>query len=110
MTPSEEARTLRRRHDALRDDLDRVDGPNEPFGPTILVQTQTVATYPVGAQRAYAVRRVIESGAETEGAVVSLTVTGPVFFALGIGTAIPTVGAYLLATIASGRYVFQVDS
>ena len=110
MTPSEEARALRRRHDALRDDLDRVDGPNEPFGPTILVQTQTVATYPTVAQRAYAVKRVIESGAETEGAAVVLTTTGGVFYALGVGTAIPTAGSLLLATLASGRYVFQVDS
>jgi len=107
MTPDDEARILRRRQDAIRADIDRAVDPDQPFGPTILVQIQTTGT---AAAQAYPVVKVVPGGTEAEGATPTLAASGPTFFALGVGSAIPAAGSYVLATLTAGRYVFQVDS
>jgi hypothetical protein len=106
MNANDEARTLRRRLAALEP---REAADCLAANPTRLVKTVAVSLYPTAAAAAYAVQRLTPSGQEAEGAGVTLTPVGPVFYALGTGTAVPPVGTTLLVTAADGRWTFRYD-
>jgi hypothetical protein len=57
----------------------------------------------------FAVQWATAAGAEVEGGAVSLSASGPVFFALNLGTAAPPSGTYLVAALVGARWVFRYD-
>lgn len=98
---------LRRRHDDLLEEVERVypDRANAP--PTRLLKTVTITTYPTTAQAWYGVVFVTPSGTESEGGALSLTADTHPFLAGNLGASIPASGTYVLGTLVDGRWVFR---
>lgn len=112
MMSSDDTAQLRRRLDALVDDLERDPASGCACAPARVVQTYTESSYPAAASRVYAVRVVEISSAETEGATPTLTVTSGGFYAANIGSAIPPSGTNVLATQVGGvggLWIFRYD-
>ena len=105
----DEAKRLRDREAALRDDLSRRDRPPSLGSPSLVVQTRTLNTYPTAAQRFYACVAQTVLGAEVEGGPGNFTPGPASFYALNLGSSIPPVGTYVLATFVESRWVFRYD-
>jgi hypothetical protein len=109
MSQSDEARTLRRRHDALAPEAERIDAEFPQGTPALLLKTVTVGTYPTSASSYFACNRVTPGGTESEGAAPSLTVRTGTLYALNLGSTVPASGTYVVASLLEGRWVFRHD-
>ena len=105
----DEAKRLRERDGALRDDLTRRDRVPSFGSPSLVVQTRAVAAYPTAPQRFFACVAQTVLGAEVEGGPASFTPGLATFYALNLGTSIPPVGTYVLATFVESRWIFRYD-
>ena len=80
------------------------------FGPTLLVKTTSVITYPTVARAYYAVHPQELLGLEAEGSGGTILAASSLFYALNIGSTVPAIGTTVLAHFAGSRWVFQWDS
>jgi hypothetical protein len=104
-----DAAVLRLRQSALNDTVNASQNAQNPGSVSLLVQTTTITTYPTVANAFYACVAVTPTGTEDEGVFPTLTNQGGTFLALGIGTAVPAHGTYLLITHIGGVWVFRYD-
>jgi hypothetical protein len=102
--------TLRRRLEPLERQIKNRNPDNFPGAHASVLQTTTVGTYPTAAASAFGVKRVKVTAALSEGAPVTLAAEGFVFYALNLGSAVPPSGTFVLATQASGKWVFRYDA
>lgn len=105
----DEARRLRDREATFLDDLSRRDRVPSFGSPSLIVQTRTLRMYPTAAQRFYACVAQTVLGTEVEGGLGNFTPGPATFFALNLGSSIPPVGTYVLATFVESRWVFRYD-
>ena len=77
---------------------------------TILAKTVTVSSYPTAAASFFGCQPVSVLGAEAEGGPGSLTVITQTFYALNLGSTVPSSGTYVLCTFTGNRWVFRYDS
>lgn len=104
----DEARTLRSRDLARRDDLDRLGAADAtPSGPALLRTTSYGGTYPTAAKRVYGVQCVRLSATPTVGATPTFTAYGPVFLAVHTGTTAPPSGTVVSGVAVGGRWSFD---
>ncbi len=108
-----DARVLRDRQGAARDDLDSSLGGGEPYGSAAeVVQTTTISTYPTIAGAFYACVPCDIDGAEVEGGAATYVprAGAPPIYCLNLGTSIPPVGTTLLVHgVGGGRWTFRYD-
>ena len=109
MTPTDELRTIRRRHAEL---VGTVMAPlaYASGAPAMLALTTTIQTYPTDAQAYFACRPLILLGNEIEGGPGNVTPGSDTFFALNIGSSIPPSGTQVLVTFVGNRWVFRYDA
>ena len=105
----DEAKRLRDRDDSLQDGLSRRNRTPSFGSPSLVVQTKAIETYPAAAQRFYACVAQTVLGVESEGGSGSFSPGPASFFALNLGTSIPPVGTYVVATFVESRWVFRYD-
>ena len=105
----DEAKRLRGRDEVFADGLSRRDRTPSFGSPSLVVQTRTLQTYPTSPQQFYACVGQTVLGVEVEGGPGSFTPGPASFFALNLGTSIPPVGTYVLATFVESRWVFRYD-
>lgn len=109
MSAVDEAKRLRIR-EAHRADLikrrhtDALDG-----APCVLAQTTVERSYPANASSFFACLAQNVLGAEVEGGSAIVQSQGTLFHALNLGSALPPVGTYILATFVADRWVFRYD-
>jgi hypothetical protein len=99
---------LRRRHDALVEDLDKL--LTNPVSGTDCrtARTVTVTTYPTTAKAAYGIQITDTVCAETEGAAPTITLQSGTEYALNLGGTIPPVGTdILIERSPNGYWVFS---
>lgn len=109
MRYGDEARQVRRRHEDLTGDLDRIGDDAGPGTAALVVRTVTLSSYPAVAGSTFAVQAVEVTGTESEGTTPTLTLRSGVFYCVILGTAVPPAGTNLLATQAGGRWVARWD-
>lgn len=106
----DEARTLRRRHDDLLDDVDTAVAHAGAHGAALLVKTTTKTSYPTVAGVFYYVQYQTASGTETEGGAGTLTAdSAGLFYALNLGSAIPPAGTAVIAVFSDSLWTFRYD-
>jgi hypothetical protein len=105
----DDAKRLRIRDATLADVLNGT-GRDPSFGmPCLVAQTKTLSSYPVSAQRFFACSPLTVLGLEVEGGEGTITPGTSTLFALNLGSAVPPVGANILATFIENRWVFRYD-
>ena len=106
MNLASEAAQIRRRHDDLASDSDRL--PPDPAGApeSRLCKTVSLGSYPTSPQRVYALVPVSPAGNETENATPTLTSGSDTLFGLNVGGSVPPINTYVVATRLD-RWVFQ---
>ena len=109
MTPGDDARQLRRRHDVLVNELDRADPIPDEGSTTIVVKLVTQVTFPTAAGSYFACQRVVISGTEAEGSPVTLTTISNIFYVGNIGSTVPSANTYHLATANGARWLMEFN-
>lgn len=105
------ARALRDRQEAAFAAADRLASFGEEGSAAILVQTRAEASYPTVAGAFYACSPVSIDGPETEGAAATFQADlSRRIFVYNLGTAIPPVGAKLVAHSCGGRWLVRFDA
>lgn len=104
-----EERTIRERHADLADTVDQLARDDGGSAGAMLVQTQTVGTYPTTAGSYYAVKSVDPGGAETEGGSGTFTAGTDTFYALNSGSSVPPSGTKVIVQPIGGRWVFSYN-
>lgn len=108
-TEQDEAMRLRIRDTSVIDGLSRMgQGPSLGM-PCLVASTKKISTYPTSAQSFYACSSLTVLGLEFEGGAGSLTSGNSTFFALNLGSAVPPLGANIVATFVDNRWVFRYD-
>jgi len=108
-TQEDDAKRLRIRDVALVDGFSQT-GRDPSLGmPCVVAQTKKVSKYPTSAQQFYACSSVTILGLEVEGGAGTTTSGTSTFFALNLGTAVPPLGANVVATFVDSRWVFRYD-
>jgi hypothetical protein len=102
-------RELRARVDELESALERIEAGDLACGAAKVVRTVSLGSYPTGSgvNRVFAVRDVVVSGTETEGATATSTVDTRTFYAVNVGTGIPPVGTDLIAVQVPHVWAFR---
>ncbi|WP_435011227.1 hypothetical protein P12x_002528 [Tundrisphaera lichenicola] len=108
-TQPDESTRLRIRDAAMVAGAGRLDRPPSFGAPCLLAQTKKIATYPTAAGSFFACSPLTLMGLEVEGGPGSISVGPSTFFALNLGSAVPPVGANVLATFVDSRWVFRFD-
>lgn len=109
MTPDNEARTLRRRMQAVETSMSNVSDGTRVDGASFVGITTTIDTYPTVAQSYFGVFPVRLRGEIHEGTAPDIdTGTNPVLV-LNMGTGIPPEGTYVICFNSGGRYTMRED-
>jgi hypothetical protein len=105
------SRIIRLREDDLFAELDALDDDRDSSYPAEVVQTLEQETYPTTPGAFYACNPVTVTGDVAEGTVPDLTADVSVtLYAFNLGSTVPPVGSYALASACGGRLVFRWDS
>ena len=108
-TQQDEAKRLRIRDVNLVDGVSQL-GRDPSLGmPCLVGSTKKLTSYPTSAQSYYACSPLTVLGLEVEGGAGTLTLGTSTFFALNLGSAVPPIGANLVATFVDHRWVFRYD-
>jgi len=108
-TQQDDSKRLRIRDDALVNGLSQL-GRDPSLGmPCLLVSTKMIKSYPTSSQSFYACSPLTVLGREVEGGAGTLTPGTSTLFALNLGSAIPPIGANVVATFVDNRWVFRYD-
>ena len=106
MIPAAESAQLRRRHDDLLVQVDRVPDQVSPGNTTVVGITTTITTYPTTTMMYVGVIPITPCcGTEAEGAAPTLTTGTGTFLAACLLATLPAVGSYVLCTLIDGRWV-----
>ncbi len=105
----DEAKRLRIRDVALVDGFSQTGRDPSLGKPCVVAQTKKLSTYPAYAQQFYACSPLTILGPEVEGGAGTTTLGTSTFFALNLGSAVPPVGANVVATRVDSRWVFLYD-
>ncbi len=109
ITQQDEAKRLRIRDVGLVDGFSQT-GRDPSLGmPCVVAQTKTISSYPTSAQQFYACSPLTILGLEVEGGAGTATPGSSTFYALNLGTAVPPLGANVVATFVDSRWVFRYD-
>ena len=107
MTDSDDVAALLRRVESLAARIESVAPGSTDGEESLVVQTVTVSSYPTVAQRFYAVQAVEVGGSETENTAGSFGTPGGTFYALNLGSAVPSSGTKLIVRRVDGYWVFR---
>jgi hypothetical protein len=105
----DEAKRLRVRDVGLVDGFSQ-SGRDPSLGmPCVVAQTKAISSYPTSAQQFYACSPLTILGLEVEGGAGITTPGASTLFALNLGSAVPPLGASVVATFVDNRWVFRYD-
>jgi hypothetical protein len=105
----DEAKRIRIRDAILIDGFSQT-GRDPSLGmPCLVARTRMLSSYPTAAQQFYACSPLTVLGPEIEGGPGTVTPGPSTFFALNLGSAVPPIGAKILATFVDNRWVFRYD-
>jgi len=103
----DDAAQLRRRHQELVDDLDRIVEGTVGASDCRTARTVTVTTYPTTPNVMFAIQITDTVCAETEGATPTITLQSGTEYALNMGSTIPANGTdILIERSPNGYWVF----
>lgn len=103
----DETRTLRRRVDAVEQELARQLEDTQTGCVCVLAQVSQIGTYPTVAAAFYALQPVRITGVIAEGTGPTLTTAGNKFLGYNLGGTVPPLGSHVLAVGAGGRWTFR---
>lgn len=105
------SRTHRHRHDEAQFDLDQIPDCGSTGSDALLLRTDTLSSYPTIAGVQYACVPVIDVNVdEREGAAVSFNADpSTTILAVNLGTAVPPIYTYVIASNVGGKWCFRYD-
>jgi hypothetical protein len=104
-----DAKRLRVREAAVREDVVRFSSDQAWGSPSLVARTVSVESYPTTAACYYACNPICVLGTEVVGGPAVLTTVAGTFFALNLGSTIPPTGTDILVTFVGNRWAFRYD-
>ena len=110
MIDTDDARRLSLRGSALADIVVRQDSDPPVGAPSLLARTTALSSYPTTPACYFACQPLSLLGTELEGMPAAIAPGDSTFFALNLGSTVPTPGTQVLTTFVGNRWVFRHDA